>query len=234
MNKSYKFSSEGTKNQISRNIPFVIFLLVVCIAVGFIQGYRGMSSDFNSWFVTIPGFAIILGIAIRKAIKRQRDILNSIEINISENSINKSQKGFPLQIIQQNEIVSMIEYTGKGIMIKTQDKTKSIFIPFQINEFAEIKDVISGWHPIEPAKGNTNYRLINLMSGLLTICAMVVVYVSHNKFVILSVGLLLALSLIFSLLFIQLSKQIDAQTKKSSWLILLPIFAVIYKMWLFQ
>lgn len=63
--------------------------------------------------------------------------------------------------------------------------------------------------------------------SLLAVILMVITYLSTNKFLVGVAGTTLTIGLIYSLITSQRSKHIDRKTKRSMWLVLIVLFAVI-------
>lgn len=224
MKNQFKFSAEGRKALIAKNklILVIIFALIFVFSI-FVRSFD------TSTFISMGIAGIIFLIIARKSFKKQIKILESLELIIDNESIRKIQIGIPEQSIMKNEIISIKEDKNKGMMIRTKDKKKLIYIPKEITGYDEIRKILNEWHDIEHAESRQNILIIQIVQ-LLLLVMMFIVILSENRSVVIILGILFIISMLVSGIFIFMSNQIDKKTKYSFVLIMmLPLIGVLSK-----
>jgi len=159
---------------------------VIC-AVAFWVTFRQMNdvSPIVWWIVPVFLFAALAN-GVRKAISQQKEIWSSVEIRMDDGAIGRSQIRVPEVLIRREEVTAVRE-TGQGLVVKTADRYRSLFVPRHLEpaDYAEIREDLATWVPIEIGGGERGKALAFL--GLL-IAGFVVMGFSRNPGLVVAVA----------------------------------------------
>jgi hypothetical protein len=184
-------------------------------------------NDINVLPYVIPLLLLPLGFGIFIGIKRQKKLIESYRLIINEESIVREQFNTSEIAIPIHQISTITKHKNGTITIQGKDKTDTIAIPVQIENYNEILKKIAVFTPIKEIE-KENY--LQKYSGILTfftIGLMFCVYALKNKIIVGVSGVLLILFLIYSFIAIGKSKNIDNQSKKIRWMLLIVLVSIV-------
>lgn len=175
-----------------------------------IQTGEGNLSTF--WFI-VPIFIGTIVFNLRRTIAQQREIWNSIEIEIDHNRISYQQLRLPEVTIERSQITSITE-SKQGLYLQTADKTRSLGISINLDraDYLEIKTILSDWTEIKPASTRNNLR--NIFIVTIYLLCFIVFWISPYIWLSLILGIaIVAYNQYFNRI-IQRHEAIDPQYKK--------------------
>jgi hypothetical protein len=224
----YHLTPEGFKNTRRQIITRIILIAIPAAAVGLYIG--GATQDSLGTFITTIIIALVaVAFGIWWSLKMQKESWMSFSVEVAEEKIIRKQKNRPDIEIKASEIIKNQE-TSKGLIIRTQDKQKCLFIPKVLVGYEEVRATLNSWHSIEASPVTTkNMNVKNMTAAWLTLVALAIIFLSHNKLLVLVVSVLFVSGLIWSLIAVQRNSHIDKRVKLLSWFVLLPVFSVIIK-----
>ena len=137
MTKTYKLKNTSFEEKKKEILKRGILLSIIAVLGGFTISVMNTEFDWKVLLVMIPiaGFAIFIG--LRKGLKLQREAWESYEITWDLDTITKSQIRTNDVLIQKNEITEVVK-NEKGAIVKSTNKSSSIFIPKELEKYNEL------------------------------------------------------------------------------------------------
>jgi hypothetical protein len=227
----YKIKEEEKKTILKKHLlrilPFLIIILIVCIGVSFYQ-INNVKLFIIIIFPTILlcCIASLVGFKFGLKIYKQNhiDIIFKIDNNIF--TIIKNGKDFVT--FDKEKIQKIEQYKDKSINISLIDKNK-ILLSDNIENYDNLIKELKNIHPIiytETKKSNNLYKY-----GLLIIimALMSVFYISTNKIMIISTGVIISIFLLFAFIKIFFNKYTDKKIKFAYMAVFIVIYQIIMK-----
>lgn len=219
---------ELKKKMLSRIIPVILIIITGGIAINIVNSKEKMSGVFAIPFI-IVFLAVAFGRGIYGAIKKQKALLQSYTLTVTNNMITREQLDTPTVSIYFNDISEIIKNTNGNFLIRGKDPVDFITIPAQINDHAGLEVILNQIRPVIEKKASF-FETNLLLSSVVVIGLMICVYVVRNKFVVGTGGTAIAGLLIWSFVKIQMSRNVDRKTKRSSWWLLIVLVSTIMVM----
>lgn len=186
------------------------------------------AGEFPIWTVLVPAFILYFSFIIYRTVRRQRRIMMTYLVSISDSDITRQQDKTPTISISFMEIKEIIKTKSGGFLVKGLDRTDVITIPKWLDETGELERALLTLAPITTDRRDPfllRYRLgLRLLGIGLFICLLTV----QNKIVIGFSALLLAGLIGWNFYEVQTSKNVTSGMKRSSWLLLLIIACILY------
>ena len=137
MTKTYKLKNTSFEEKKKEILKRGILLSIIAVLGGFTISVMNTEFDWKVLLVMIPiaGFAIFIG--LRKGLKLQREAWESYEITWDLDTITKSQIRTNDVLIQNNDITEVVK-NEKGAIVKSTNKSSSIFIPKELEKYNEL------------------------------------------------------------------------------------------------
>ena len=137
MKKSYKLNTTSFDEKRKAILKRGIFISIIAVSGGFTISTINTGFDWKVLLIMIPIAAFAIFIGLRRGIKMQKEAWESYEIKWDSNTITRSQIRTKDVSINKIEITE-IDDSENGIILKTNDKSISIFIPKELDYFAEL------------------------------------------------------------------------------------------------
>ncbi len=207
---------------------YIPTIAVGVIAIIVANSYSSKGFDFQVWAITIPIFLIYFSFIFYRILRRQRRILLSYTVTITDSGITREQDKTPTISISFMEIKEIIK-TRKGVfVVKGLYRTDLIAIPKWLNETGELERELQALAPITTDKKDPLMIRYRSLLMLLAVGLYVCLYSVQNKVVIGASALVLSGLLGWSFYEIQTSKNVTTYAKRGSWVYLLIIASILY------
>lgn len=227
--QQFKIREDGfkeiRKQALTRSVP--ISLLAVSAGIFISQRNTPQSEDVNVLPFIIPIALCSVGYGVFVGIKRQKTLFDSYTLTITDTEIKREQFNTPAISIPLGEIKEIVKNKNNSFTIKGTSPQDIIGIPAQIERHEDLEIILQSIDPIVVKQQVTFLERYQGFAGLLTIGLMLCVYVAQNKVVVALSGTALTIFLGWSLYAVQRNKSVDNKTRKSMWLVLLPMISVI-------
>ena len=230
MNEIFKIRENGfdeiRKQLIIRSVLFLLIAMSFGIAIVFFNA-KDKEEVFDALPFILPIFLFALCFGIFKGLKRQKTLFQSYNLIFLENNVIREQVNTPTINIPFSDIKSISKDKKGGYTIKGQSAVETIFIPAQIESFENLELLFSRIKPIEDFKQSSFGEKYRIPMILLTMGAMVVVFVSFNKILVGVCCLIVCSLLIRSFIQIIKDQNIDSKTKRIGYYLLLVLVSVV-------
>ncbi len=224
--------SELRKLFFVRTIPMMALALAVGLYIG-LSGPQAKDPKVNVMPLAAPiAIAVAVGggvLGLFRASKRQQELYETYRLTLDETAIVREQKTTPTIRIPINEITRITKNANSSFTIRGRNDREMIGVAPQIEDHAELERLLGR---IRPFGGDVHRPLLekySRFSGVLTVILFALVFLSNEKTVVLLSGSLLTGLLCWSFVEIRKSKHIDARTKRSMYMVVFPLFAVLAK-----
>jgi type III secretory pathway component EscS len=230
MPEKFKIKENGfdevRKKVLYRTIPIVIIAAAGGLLISLFNS-NGQTTEVNTLPFVIPIIIGALAFGLFKGLNRQKQIFNSFILTIDEIEVTREQALTPAISIPVSEIQQIIKNSKGTFVIKGKSPQEVIGIPSQIENSEALESFLSELKSITVSDDKSFVQKYQWVFPLLTVILMVITYLSTNKLLVGITGTTLTIGLIYSFITTQRSKHIDKKTKKSMWLVLIVLFAVI-------
>ena len=222
---------EIRKKMLLISIPMLLIAGAAGITISTINS-KGKENDVNVLPVVIPMVVLALGFGLYRGVNRQKGLFESYTLTINNNLITREQLNTPTISIYFNDIKEIAKHKNGGFSIKGKEASDLIGIPLQIDNYPTLEAALQQIQPLIVKDKASFIEKYQSLAGLLTIGLMLCVYTVNNKIVVGLTGSALVALMVWSLIQIRTSKNIDRKTKKSIWWVVLVLASVIAVMFL--
>lgn len=228
--QTFKIRQDGfkeiRKKTLLRSIPILLIAVTVGITISTINS-RGKDNDVNVLPFVIPLAVLALGFGVYRGMNRQKALLDSYTLTITNNLITREQYNTPTISIYFNEVEEIAKHKNGSFTIRGKDFSDLIGIPTQIDNYSQLETTLEVIKPIMIKNKVPLLEKYQSLTGLVTVGLMLCVYTVECKIIVGLTGSALAALMIWSLIKIRKSKNVDIKTKKSVWWVLIVLASVI-------
>jgi len=199
-------------------------IMILSVGVGLYISQLN-ADDYSMLLVSVPVIVLAVGFGLYKSWTTQKVYIKSYKLTFNEHEIIRSADNVPTITIHLFE-VSEITKDGHGnLFVQGNHRSNLISIPYQIENYEHIRSQLEKIQPITGVSALTKYRTLFVVFIL---ALMIAVFTMTNKIIVGISGTLLTAALIWSLYEVQTNKNVTEATKRTSWVRVFFILAVIY------
>jgi hypothetical protein len=226
----FKFRQNGfkeiRKKALLRSIPLLLIAGAVGITISTINS-KQKENDVNVLPIIIPLIAAALGFGLYRGVNRQKALLESYKLTITNNLVTREQLNTPTISIYFNDIKEIAKHKNGSFTIKGKEAVDLIGIPAQIDDYSKLETALQQIQTIVVKDKVSFLQKYQSLTGLVTLGLMLCVYTVSNKLIVALTGSALVALMVWSFIKIQSSKNVDSKTKRSTWLVVLVLASVI-------
>lgn len=228
--QQFKIRQDGfkeiRKHALVRSIPILVILIIFCIATSTINS-KSKAEDINTLPFIIPIILGAAGFGIYRGINKQVALFGSYTLSISNNLIRREQLNTPAISIYYNDVKEILKNKNGSFTIKGKSSGDLIGIPAQIDNYAQLEATLQGIKTITTKEKESLLQKYPVIPGVVMLSLMLCVYTVNNKIIVAISGTIVTGLMLWSLLKIQRSKNVDHKTKRNSWLVLIVLISVV-------
>ena len=226
----YKISEERYKKFRKRWTNIVIPVTICAAAIGVVvTSYsRVGGSGLDTLPFVIPFLVALFSFSIYRGLKKQRRLLMSYTLTVSDSDITREQFNTPTLVINFMEIKEILKSKKGGFIVKGRSRTDVIYIPYLINDAASLEDELGKFAPITTYVQESQKKVIGISLMLLSLAAFFTLSLTNSKLIAIISGIVVIV--LFSLRFFQqiTNKSLPTSMKRRIWSYLLVIAVVIF------
>lgn len=196
-----------------------------------------MAVELNTSFLPAC-FAILLclgamGVGLRKGIKRNRESWDTFELLLGEDFVIRRIRDFPELEIHRDE-VTRIREAPSGLYVETKLKDRFIGISRDLIDYQDARDNLARWMLLvtEPPQAWASPRRWIWFSPVVTVVLFAVFLSATTDWVIVATALPLLIVLAASVWLVRRSVQVPVRAKRLSLLTILPMLAILSKLFM--
>ncbi|HEY9006553.1 MAG TPA: hypothetical protein VIM75_10475 [Ohtaekwangia sp.] len=227
--QQFTITEEGLKKLqkkiLTSTIPFYLFLLlVIAILSGVLSGSGVNSSGLILLLIFVPIFTITIFINI----KRQKAVLSSYRLTITEDSITREMHNTPSIVLLHKNIQEIVKNANGSFAIIADSKINAIGVPQYIERSEELEQLLVSIKPLKVKTSTPWYQKYPFVLPVTVIGLIGASFYSNNQYLqIVGIAGFVA-TLIFGFIVIQKSKNVDLRLKRMSYIALIPILSMLY------
>ncbi|HEY6094949.1 MAG TPA: hypothetical protein VIU93_08350 [Gallionellaceae bacterium] len=216
-----------------RSAPIALAATAVGLYLGLL-GAPAQPGQINMVPIIVP-LVMLLGLfslwrGLVRGIDRQRVLYESYRLTIDDGGITRVQLDTPTIYIA-NEDVSQIAKGGNGsYAIKGRNEREVIAIDARINNRDELEQLLLRIRPFDELGGQSLTARFHNLPSIAVICLLAAVYFSDSKMIVTLCGVPLIGVLVWALLSVRKSRNIDDKTRRSMYFVLLPVFWILARL----
>lgn len=231
--KIYTLSPQGISKIRKQFLQRVnIILGVACCVVIAISLWNATDNNrLMTLIISILFSAAMMIFGPSRALQQNKEIWESIRIEIGDDYVARSQMRIPQVRINRQEITS-IDEIGAGLCIRTADKSHTLVIPNHLDtsDYEEIKEKLASWSTIQLESPKTNQQ--NTLLIIVLLAGIGILFLSQSFWVVLITGVLMTGYYAYAYWSLRRAEGIDPQFKRSMlFAVLLSLFITIIKVW---
>lgn len=237
--KQYFIGEEGMKKFKKRY--YNIFLPIVAGGAAIYLTINLMSthnSDGITPLIIAAAVLAYLGFAMTRVFKKQKKMLQSYRLTITENEIIREQMNTPPLTVNFMEVKEIMKTRRGSFIVRGVSRTDLIQIPYWVDDLASLEEQLQTFSTITTAN-NFMLRQWGVLGIRLAALAMFILMgVVTNRTVAAIFGVLLIGLIIWGLNEIRVNKNMTVSSKRRSTVVyfliaIVVVFQLISKLWLF-
>lgn len=226
--QKFTISADGFTKIRRQTLIRTIILMLLAVAIGFVISFNKTVDDVNVLPFVIPIALLAVGIGMFLGAKKQKLLLDSYTLTITNNMITREQLNTPTVSIYFSEVKEIIKDKNGAFLIKGKSANDLIIIPSQIDNHKELELMLNSILPVTVKVNNSFLDKFQNFAGLITLLLMLVVYMVNNKIIVFLSGTALISLLIWSIIKIRASKNVDNKKRRIIWWVVLVIISVVF------
>jgi hypothetical protein len=230
--KQFKITPDGLrqiqKQLLFKIIPFMVIAIGVGIAMGSLNSKK--ETDSSVLLFIIPFVACVVGFSLYRSVNRQISLLKSFTLTLTNNIVGREQLNTHIITVYHNDIREIVKNKNGSFTIKGKESTDIIYVPAQIENPTELEEELSKIKPVGTKNTGQPLQKYQLLFPLFTLGLMLSVYMVTNKIVVAISGSLFVATMLWSLIYVQRSKNVDRKTKRNIWWVLVVLASVLWVM----
>ena len=216
-----------------RALPLTLLTTAAGLYIGLRDG-RMPPGSVNVMLVIVPlaiAFSLFsLWKGISRGVERQRVLYDSYRLTIDGAGITREQLDMPT-IRMANDDISRITRNANGsFTVVGRNPHEQIAIDARIQNHDELEQLLRRIRPFDDANRQSPLARFPGLPAIVVIILFAAVFLSGNTIIVTLCGVILLGLLGWSFIEVRKSKHIDAKTKRGLYFIVLPVYAVLVKL----
>ncbi|MFD0998024.1 hypothetical protein ACFQ21_01860 [Ohtaekwangia kribbensis] len=227
--KVYKNNPDGFKEIRVKMLFIFIPLLLIMLIAGSWAGFIDVDANeiSPSSFVSAILFVVIFAFTFTRNLAKQRKIFKSYLLMIDDEVIVREQEMMPTISLRKDTIKEIVKCKNGNILIKGQTRQDVIIVS---NNIANREALESDLHALMEVKVQAGKSILEKMALFIApalLGLMAAIIVSTNKYLVLISAVIVTITFGWTLYEIQINKNIDVKTRRSSWAMIIVILVII-------
>jgi hypothetical protein len=215
------------QRKLAQRILFLfIIMLIVLVVVPWLRSEEITNVDPSTVF-TLVIMLPILAFTFYNALKKQKAMLASYKLTIPDESITREMINVPVLVIHRQDIREITKNVDGTISVIGDSKLNAIGVPSRIEKKEELEILLSSIKPMTVKTSANWYQRYPFVIVTAVVALMFSVFYLENKFLSSVTGVAFVGVMIYCLIVIQKSKNVDTRTKRLSYFVIIPLLSVI-------
>jgi len=237
--KQYFIGEEGLKKFKKRY--YNIFLPVMALGAVIPLTINLMSihaaDGYTPWIV-FGALAVYFTFSLTRMFKKQKTMLESYRLTITENEITREQMNTPPLTISFMEVKEIMKTRKGSFIVRGISKTDLIQIPAWVDDTAGIEEQLQTFSTITTAKNFMRRQYGALAIRLAALGILIAISMVNDRTVVAILGAVLIGLIIWGLNELRINKNVTVNAKRRSMVVytliaIVVVFEVISKFWLY-
>ena len=232
MVRTFLISPKGLRRLLWRSarVSFAVTVLLIAIAISIPLRNEESFNSRNFGFVLFYLFAVLI-IGTWASTRSTRRTWTSYRLDLSDGGVRRTQHRVPDIAIPRTDVTVIEQQAARGLVIRTADAEKFVFVPEALEEFESVRSELAQWAPIQAISASTAWRRqwLGLSAALLIVAWMISTMISQMAAFVVPSAFAICVFLLWALVASQRSLHLDRRTKLSMWLVIFPILGLTLK-----
>lgn len=163
-----------------------------------------------------------------RILSKLKTMFESFELQISDNLIARERLNTPTISIYLKDVQEVVKCKNGSFLVRGANANDLIIIPKQIDDYDQLETALAQIKPITAKSKKAVMQKIQALLVLVAVGLMICVNTVNNKIIVAIAATGFTAIMIWNLVQTQKSKNIDYRTKRSRWIALLAVAAIIY------
>jgi hypothetical protein len=164
-------------------------------------------------------------------LRRERHAWLSFELDVEADSIVRRVEGFPELRVERGEVVRIIETRGRGLAITAGKAAPLLWIDAALDGYEQVREILDQWRPIAMKSRRDAGRVLAVLAIVAgVVAALGVAYWTEELRWFLPTGVPAIAVGIWSMIYVSRDPNVDAFTRRSVWVGVLPVLALVWKL----
>jgi hypothetical protein len=230
--RTFIISAKGLRRLLWRSArtSFAVTVLLIAIAISLpLRNEEALDQRTFGWILFYLFAVLIAGTWL--STRSTRRTWTSYRLELSPTELRRIQNRVPEISIARNEATGIEALPSRGLMVRTADSEKFVFIPEDLEDFADVRSELTQWAPVQTISMSTTWRRqwLGLSVALLIVAWMVSTMLSQMAAFVVPSAFAISVFLLWALIAAQRSLHLDRRTKLSMWLVMFPILGLTLK-----
>ena len=168
--QQFRITEEGYKKFRKRWFSVIFPLALIPAALIIVTNIRKQGGD-NTLLFVIPFIVLFLGFSVFRTLKKQKQMLMSYSVTISDSEIRREQLNSPPLSISFMEIKDITKTAKGGFIIRGIKRMDVINIPYWIDNPSELEQRLQALAPV--VRGKEKNVLAQFRIPLLILCLVI-------------------------------------------------------------
>jgi len=222
--KQFKIKENGYQEIKKQTLIRTLPVMVISIAVGLVSfehnNIINSDSDVNVYPYIIPIIMAAIAYGINKGLKRQKEIFETYELNLTDEGIERKQCNTPTISLQFSDIKSLTKSKQGGLLIKGNSIANAIMVHPQVEDSSILETILTEKCDCEIIGKKPLNQQLAIPITIVALASVATLYVATNKILVGISGSIVSAIMIYSFITIQKNKNVDNKTKKLSYYML--------------
>lgn len=205
----------------------IIFIVLV---VPYLLSDKSSTDGPTTWPYVIVLLVAVMVFSLFKGLKRQQANFESYVLKITVEALIREAIHFPTITLLKKDVREIIKNANGSFTIKGDSRLNAIGVPAQIANLEMLEQLLNEINPVKVKTSPSWLEKLSIPISFSGVALMMTTFLASNKIVVLVSGLACIALLSYSQFVVYQSKNIDVQTKRRSFMIILPLLAVIAAM----
>jgi hypothetical protein len=215
----------GRKVQVK--ILFFMILIVAAAVVISTTNSKDAASASTGMYIFVPIIIAVLAYSFFRTKNRNRYILETYRLTITNNLITREIEGFPEISIYFNEVTEIIKRKNGSFTIKGKTKGDLIGVPSEIENYTELEKRLNEIKTITQNVRGSFLERFPYVLIVSVIASMACVYTLKNKIIVTIIGVIFSAFVLWAFIEVRKNKNVPDNVKRSMWWLLIVLFSVI-------
>ncbi len=229
--RTYTISRPGLRALIWRSARMSVIITVLLIAVALRMRFTGEEDVVRTSGWLLLYLLGVLAFGTWLTTRSTRRTWLSYRLEFAPGNLRRTQYRLPEISIDRGEVTAIDEMPGRGMVVRTANPDRFIFVPSGLNGYPELKSELAAWTPVRTLSlaATWSRQWLGVTSALGIVGWMVATMLSDNPAFVIPSAFAISVFLLWAFIASQRSLHLDRRMKLGMWCVIFPILLLTLK-----